>query len=62
MKIILGGEFDPIARHKVNWIKENFRKDQYRITEEGFLLNDYCVEFTKEKYLTFFLLKIENIK
>lgn len=57
MKIILGPEFHPSLRKKVNWIKENFRKDQFRIIEEGFLLNEYYVEFTEEKYETIFLLR-----
>lgn len=57
MRIYLGEEFDPNTNAKVFCIRSNFNKDQYRIIEEGFLINEYYVEFTEERYATLFRLQ-----
>jgi hypothetical protein len=57
MKIRLGGEFDLSTRNKVEWIRSNFSEDKYKIIDEGFLMNDYYVEFVEEKYATLFGLR-----
>ncbi len=53
-RINLGDEFTENLREKVNWIRSNFKKDQYRIIDIGFIYNDYVVEFTDEKYETLY--------
>lgn len=58
MKINLGGDFDALTTEKKRWIKENFKPDQYRIGDGGFIFSaDYYVEFTDESHSTLFLLK-----
>jgi len=57
MRIYLGEEFDPTTNAKVFCIRSNFDKDQYRIIEEGFLINEYYVDFFDDKHATLFLLK-----
>ena len=54
MKIWLGGEFDSNTQAKVYWIQNNFRKDQYTIVDEGFLINDYYVKFAEDRYATLY--------
>jgi hypothetical protein len=57
MKIYIGDEFDINFKIKINWIRTNFNKDQYQIIDEGFLINDYYVKFTEERYGTLYLLQ-----
>lgn len=57
MKIYIGDEFDIDLKVKVNWIRSNFTKDQYQIIDEGFLINDFYVKFTEERYGTLYLLQ-----
>lgn len=56
MKICLGEEYTPSALERVRWIKEHVDKQFYKIYADGFLINDYYVEFTEEKYETLFFL------
>lgn len=57
MKINLGDEFDPLMTERKRWIRENFKPDQYRIGDAGFIYPDYYVEFAEERYATLFTLK-----
>lgn len=57
MKIYIGDEFDINFKIKINWIRTNFNKDQYQIIDEGFLITDYYVKFTEERYGTLYLLQ-----
>lgn len=57
MKIPLGDEFAIDLKEKVSWIRSNFKKDQYKIIEEGFLINDYYVDFVDDKYATLYYLQ-----
>lgn len=61
MKISLGDEFAIDLKEKISWIRSNFKKDQYKIVEEGFLINDYYVDFVDDKYATFYLLNCPSI-
>jgi hypothetical protein len=54
MKIWLGDEMDLSFRDKIKWIKQNFREDQYKIIETGFLINEYFVEFVDDMYETLY--------
>ena len=57
MRIPLGDEFDPLMTERKRWIQENFKEDQYRIRDTGFIYPDFVVEFTEERYATLFTLK-----
>lgn len=57
MKISLGDEFAIDLKEKLTWIRANFKKDQYKIIEEGFLINDYYVDFVDDKYATLYYLQ-----
>jgi hypothetical protein len=57
IKICLGDEHTLEAVNRVKWIKSNFKPDTYKITCDGFLLNDYYVEFVDEKYLTLYYIR-----
>ena len=57
MKIYLGEEYDVNLNKTIHWIQSNIDKEKYRIIEEGFLLNEYYVEFVDEKYATLFYLR-----
>jgi hypothetical protein len=39
------------------WIRENFKPDQYRILDTGFIYPDFVVEFTEERYVTLYRLQ-----
>ena len=54
MKIWLGDESTVDLDEKVKWLQNNFRKDQYTITDDGFIINDYYVEFTEDRYATLY--------
>ena len=54
IKIPLGDEFDPLMTEKTSWVKNNFKENQYRIRDIGFIYPDFVVEFTEEKYATLF--------
>lgn len=56
-KINLGDEFDPFMTERKRWIQENFKEDQYRIRDIGFIYPDLVVEFTEERYATLYRLK-----
>jgi hypothetical protein len=57
MKIWLGGEDSVDLDEKVKWLQNNFHKDQYTITDDGFIINDYYVKFAEERYATLFRLQ-----
>lgn len=57
MKIHLGDEFDIDLKTKIAWIQQNFDKQQYRIVDEGFLINDYYVEFVDQSNNSLYYLK-----
>lgn len=57
MKIPLGDEFDPLMTERKRWIRENFKEDQYRIRDIGFIYPDFVVEFTEERYATLYMLQ-----
>lgn len=57
MKICLGEEMTRTALDRIQWIKNNFDSKNYKITCDGFLINDYYVEFTEEKYETLYFLR-----
>jgi hypothetical protein len=56
MKIWLGDEFDIEVRKKVAWIRSTFSNEQYTIIDNGFLMNDYYVEFTDDSNATLYYL------
>lgn len=56
MRIPLGDEFDPLMTERKRWIRENFKPDQYRIRDIGFIYPDFVVEFTEERYATLYRL------
>lgn len=56
MRINLGDEFDPLMVERKQWIKNNFKPDQYLIRDIGFIYPDFVVEFTEERYATLYLL------
>lgn len=57
MRICLGEEYTKSALDRVSWVREHFDKDCYKIYADGFLINDYYVEFNDEKYETLYLLQ-----
>lgn len=57
MRIYLGEEFEPGTNSKIFFIKSNFKKDQYKIIETGFLINEYFVEFVDNKYATLYYMQ-----
>jgi hypothetical protein len=57
MKIHLGDEFDIEFRKKVAWIRSTFSKEQYTIIYNGFLMNDYYVEFVDQSNNSLYYLK-----
>lgn len=57
MKINLGDWDHRETREKIEWIRFAFSKDQYRITDEGFIINDFYVTFADEKYATLYYIK-----
>lgn len=57
MKIHLGREFDIDLKTKIAWIQQHFDKQQYRIVDEGFLINDYYVEFVDQSNNSLYYLK-----
>lgn len=57
MKIHLGREFDIDLKTKIAWIQQNFDKQQYHIVDEGFLINDYYVEFVDQSNNSLYYLK-----
>lgn len=54
MKICIGDEFSLDVREKISWVRANIPKEKYKITDDGFLINDYYVEFVDEKYATLY--------
>ena len=56
MKIWLGDEFDIEFRKKVAWIRSTFTREQYTIIYNGFLMNDYYVEFIDDSNATLYYL------
>jgi hypothetical protein len=56
-KINIGDEFDPLMTERKRWIRENFKPDQYRILDTGFIYPDFVVEFTEERYVTLYRLQ-----
>lgn len=57
MKIYIGDEFSIDLREKIAWVRANFKKDQYKIVDDGFLINDYYVDFVDDKYATLYYLQ-----
>lgn len=57
MKIHLGNEFDIDLKTKIAWIQQHFDKQQYCIVDEGFLINDYYVEFVDQSNNSLYYLK-----
>lgn len=48
---------DTIDREKADWLYKSLHKDQYRITNYGFLIDHYEVEFLDPRAETLFLLR-----
>lgn len=57
MKIYIGDEFTIDLKEKIAWICANFEKEQYKIVDDGFLINDYYVNFVDDKYATLYYLQ-----
>ena len=54
MKIWLGSEDDINLDEKIYWLKISFSEDQYKIYEGGFLIREYYLEFTEDRYATLY--------
>lgn len=48
---------DTIDREKADWLYKSLHKDQYRITNYGFLIDHYEVEFIDPRAETLYLLR-----
>lgn len=57
MKIWIGDEYSVDVHAKVSWIRNNVPTDKYKILNEGFLINEYFVEFFDEKHETLYRIK-----
>ncbi len=57
IKICLGNEHDLTAIKRVRSIQETFDPSEYKITCDGFLINDYYVEFVDESSVSLYYLK-----
>lgn len=57
MKICLGEENELPTLNRLLWIQENFDRQYYTIISTGFLINEWFVEFTDEKYATLYYLR-----
>jgi len=57
MKICVGEEHTLAALNRVKWVQTTFDSSVYKFTVEGFLINDYYIEFFDDKYATLYYLQ-----
>lgn len=48
---------DRLDWEKADWLRACLSKDQYRITNDGFLIDNFTVEFTDPRAETLYLLR-----
>ena len=53
-KNYLGDEATGIDRERVEWIKKTFKKEKYKIYLDGFLIDEYYVEFFNPAHQTLY--------
>ena len=56
-RFIIGDEHTGMNQPKYDWIKETFYRGQYLIYSDGFIYNDYYVEFLDPAHATLYRLK-----
>lgn len=56
----LGDEFSKNFEEKIEWLRANFVKDQYKIIEEAFIISEFYVEFADDKYMSLYLMKFSR--
>lgn len=60
MKICLGDDYADNIRPIVTWVRANIPSDKYRLTRQGFLIDEYYLEFLEDQYYTLYLLGCPN--
>jgi hypothetical protein len=48
---------DGLDLEKADWLRDHLGGEQYRITNDGFLIDNYTVEFTDPRAETMYLLR-----
>lgn len=55
-------QYDEIDRDKYNWLKNNVPNESYCIRNNGFLIDNYILQFSDQRAEVLYLLKFgENV-